>query len=140
MEELYGVPTNPLVADMQCAVIPPPVEIVIPQLGVVAVTSEELITRTEKEYAPATVGVPVIAPVDAFRLKPGGNAPELNVKLNGAVPPTTPMEELYGVPTAPPVAGAHSAAIPEVVVVIVMPQLGVVATSCEALVTRTENE
>ena len=40
-------------------------------------------------YVAAVVGVPVTAPVDAFRLRPDGRVPEYRVKVYGAAPPDT---------------------------------------------------
>ena len=56
----------------------------------VAVCSGELlsVTSTVKLNAPDAFGVPVIAPVDVFRLRPAGSVPELMEKLKGAAPPT----------------------------------------------------
>ena len=56
---------------------------------------------------PAVVGVPVIAPVVAFRLKPGGRVPLLIENVYGEMPPVAVSEELYGCPTVPVVAGGH---------------------------------
>ena len=84
----------PVVAGMHCAVKVDPVEIVMPQVGVVAVASSASVTRTAKENAPTVVGVPLIRPVEAFSVSPGGSAPELSANPYGAVPPMTPMDEL----------------------------------------------
>lgn len=57
----------------------PQVVIVIAQLTVtefVAGLPEESTTLAVNEKAPGDVGVPVMAPVDAFNVSPGGNAPE----------------------------------------------------------------
>src|SRR5258705_266777 len=104
---------------------------VMPQLEVIATAwtpPVESVTLTVKENAAATVGVPVIAPVLAFRLRPVGSAPELRANVYGAVPPLTMMLELYGSPTWPVVAGAQSAVI--VGGLIVMLQLLVVVVAC----------
>ena len=46
----------------------------------------EFVTLTVKPNVPIAVGVPVIAPLDAFRLKPVGSAPLLIVQFIGVVP------------------------------------------------------
>jgi hypothetical protein len=40
-----------------------------------------------KLYAPAAVGVPVIAPVEVFKLNPVGSEPAETENVTGAVPP-----------------------------------------------------
>ncbi len=42
---------------------------------------------TVKLYAPAVVGVPLMTPVDVFRLKPAGSDPAEIENVIGAVPP-----------------------------------------------------
>ena len=51
-------------------------------------------TLTVKEKGPAVVGVPVIAPVAVFSVRPAGSAPEAIAKVYGAVPPVTVIAEL----------------------------------------------
>ena len=51
--------------------------------GVVA----ESVTITVKFAVPTVVGVPVMAPVDAFRVRPVGRAPTEIDQVYGAVPP-----------------------------------------------------
>ena len=46
----------------------------------------EFVALTVKLYAFAVVGVPVIAPVVAFKLKPAGNAPLATAHVIGVVP------------------------------------------------------
>ena len=46
----------------------------------------------------ARVGVPLICPVDEFRLNPGGNAPEPIAQKYGAVPPLAAIAALYDAP------------------------------------------
>ena len=48
---------------------------------------EESLTWTVKEVIPACVGVPLIWPVEAVRLRPAGKDPELMDHEYGAVPP-----------------------------------------------------
>lgn len=52
-------------------------------------------------YVPGTVGIPVSAPVDALRDRPGGRFPEPPEIMNvyGGVPPVATNEEEYGRPT-----------------------------------------
>ena len=42
---------------------------------------------TVAEKAPPAVGVPVNAPVEAFKVIPAGNVPEVTAYVYGAVPP-----------------------------------------------------
>jgi hypothetical protein len=101
------------------------------QLLVVAVADcpgVESVTFTVNENGPAVVGVPVIAPVLAFRVRPAGRLPEAIANVSGAVPPVTTIDELYGLPTVPVVAPAHCADI--VGGAIVMLQLLVVVVAC----------
>ena len=44
------------------------------------------VALTVKVNGPSTVGTPVIAPVDAFRLKPVGSEPVVTVQVIGVVP------------------------------------------------------
>ena len=51
----------------------------------------ESCTWTVKFDVPAVVGVPVIAPVAAFKLRPAGSEPVITVQLTyGGVPPVAP--------------------------------------------------
>jgi hypothetical protein len=123
----------PVVAPAHCAVIVGGA-IVIPQLSVVVVAwipSVESVTVTAKENGPAVVGVPVIAPVVAFSVRPGGSAPELTVNVYGARPPVTVIAELYGVPTVPVMVAAHCAVM--VGGAIVIPQLLVIVPAAVPL-------
>jgi hypothetical protein len=47
------------------------------------------------------VGVPLIRPDDAFRVRPAGRVPEVNCQLYDSVPPVAASVWEYGVPTAP---------------------------------------
>ena len=47
----------------------------------------------------ALVGVPVIAPVVAFRARPAGKLPAVTAKVGAPVPPITLTDWLYAVPT-----------------------------------------
>jgi len=46
----------------------------------------EFVALAVKLNVPVTVGVPVIAPVDAFKLKPAGSFPPLIDQVMGVVP------------------------------------------------------
>ena len=86
----------PVVAVAQSAVIVGGT-MLMPQLLVVAVACTpgvESVTLTVKEKGPAEVGVPVIAPVVVFRVRPAGSAPEPMANVYGAVPPVTTIAEL----------------------------------------------
>jgi hypothetical protein len=45
------------------------------------------VTFTVKLNVPEEVGVPEIAPVEAVKVNPAGNAPALMLQLYGVVPP-----------------------------------------------------
>ena len=62
--------------------------IVIERLAVCDCTGEdESVTLTVKLEEPAAVGVPAIAPVDAFRLSPAGSVPDKMFQVYGVLPP-----------------------------------------------------
>jgi hypothetical protein len=50
------------------------------------------VTLTLNVYWPAFVGVPLIAPVAAFRVSPGGRLPLATTKVYGEVPPVAAHE------------------------------------------------
>src|SRR3974377_819059 len=61
---------------------------VMPQLLVVAVACTpgvESVTLTVKENDPAVVGEPVMAPVEVFRVRPGGRAPPAGGEVGGGL-------------------------------------------------------
>jgi hypothetical protein len=47
------------------------------------------------------VGVPLIKPDEAFRVRPAGRVPEVNCQVTAPVPPVDASVWEYGVPTAP---------------------------------------
>jgi hypothetical protein len=53
------------------------------------------VTFTVKFDVPAIVGVPVIAPVDVFRLSPAGSVPAERLQEYGVVPPVAASDVLY---------------------------------------------
>ncbi len=57
---------------------------VIPRTLVSERTSLFIFASTWKVYDPAAVGVPVIRPLDASSVSPGGRAPELIVHVFGS--------------------------------------------------------
>ena len=65
----------------------------------VSVLPFESTTLDVKVKVPAAVGVPEIAPVVAFSVRPAGNAPELIEKVYGATPPLTFSAAEYDDPT-----------------------------------------
>ena len=73
---------------------------VIVQLTVTvpAADPEESMTFAVKLYPPAVVGVPIIAPVLAFRVSPPGRLPVLE-KVYGRAPPAAVSAEVYDTPT-----------------------------------------
>jgi hypothetical protein len=70
--------------------------------GQVVVATTPFASLTLMEKAPAAVGVPVIAPVEALSVRPPGNVPVATVKVYGATPPVTVGAGLLkGTPTSP---------------------------------------
>ena len=59
-------------------------------------------TLTVKDVAPAVFGVPVIAPVEAFKFNPPDNAPTLIEYAYGVVPPLAVQVPEYPTPTCAP--------------------------------------
>ena len=54
-----------------------------------------------KVNTPAVLGVPVIAPLAGFTVKPPGKVPALTEYVYGLVPPAALQLPEYGVPTTP---------------------------------------
>ena len=86
---------------MVITVTPPPITI---DNGCAADVPPKLsFTVTLNEAVAAVLGVPLITPLDAFKLKPAGSAPLLTVQLlYGGVPPVAANVWLYATPTVPP--------------------------------------
>ena len=53
---------------------------------------------------PGALGVPLMSPVDAFRVSPGGSVPLVTAQVMGVVPEAVSVCE-YAVPTSPDVNG-----------------------------------
>jgi len=70
----------------------PTIEVVMPQT-LVTLPDVESVAWAVKEAAPALVGVPVMAPEEAFRFRPAGNDP-VNENVKGGVPPDAVSAEL----------------------------------------------
>jgi hypothetical protein len=51
---------------------------------------------TVNVYGPEAPGVPLMTPVDAFKLRPDGSEPAVIAKPIGAVPPEVCTLRLYG--------------------------------------------
>ncbi len=69
------------------AVVIASVAAIVPLYACVAVTEFVSVALTVKLYAPEVVGVPLITPVDVFKLKPAGSDPAEIENVIGAVPP-----------------------------------------------------
>ena len=80
-------------------------------------TALESTSCTEKLKVPADVGVPVMAPVVALKLRPGGSDPEAMLRVSGAVPPAGFKLAVYATPTVP--AGGVPASVGSGLTVIV---------------------
>ena len=82
-----------------------------------AVTELPSVAVIVKVYAPETLVVPVIAPVDALSESPAGNAPDVTVNEIGAVPPEVCTVWLYavlmsGVDSVPVVIASEETMVP----------------------------
>src|SRR3979409_2374935 len=100
--EVYATPTSPVVAATQTR--PTAGAIVIPHPLVVAVAPFASITLAVNVNVPAVVGIPVMAPVAAFKLSPVGRLPVAIEYVNAPVPPLATRLEVYATPTSPVVA------------------------------------
>jgi hypothetical protein len=80
---------------------------VIVPVAVVEVPFESTTLKVMLAAEPLTaaVGVPVIAPVLVFRVKPAGNLPELSENVYGDFPPVAASESVNAVPTVPVALG-----------------------------------
>jgi hypothetical protein len=58
-------------------------------------------TCTVKLLVPATVGVPLIAPVDVFKVNPVGSVPTVTLHTSGVFPPEAFNVWLYNNPVVP---------------------------------------
>ena len=100
---LNAAPTSPVVPvakQVNCG----PALIVIGQ-SPVPTAPRESVTWIENE--PGTVGVPMTAPVEVFRVRPAGKVPTIE-NVYGAVPPVTVIAPLLnGAPTSPGVPVAE---------------------------------
>src|ERR1700690_151313 len=61
-----------------------------------------------KLNVPSELGVPVMAPVDGFSVRPGGNEPLEIEKVYGGTPPVATAADEYARPTVPVLAGQTS--------------------------------
>ena len=77
------MPTVPVMAVAHCAVIVGGAIVMLQLLVVVVAWTPrvESVTVTWKENGPAVVGVPVIAPVDEFSVRPAGKFPVMIEKV-----------------------------------------------------------
>ncbi len=66
-------------------------EVTVTELFWVTTAPAASVAVTVKAKVPPVVGVPVMAPVPVFRLRPAGRAPDVTAKVTGAVPPVTAM-------------------------------------------------
>lgn len=66
-----------------------------------AVAPAASVTLIANEYVPAVVGMPLINPVEAFRLRPVGKLPEFREYVYGAVPLDADRECVYATLTDP---------------------------------------
>jgi len=77
-----------------------------------------------KVKLPAAAGVPLMAPLAAAKVSPGGNDPAVIENVKGGIPPDAVSAEKYGAPTRPALAaqaivtGAGAMAMPQVLVAV----------------------
>lgn len=94
--ELYGTPTSPVAAEQESAIGGGLVTLIKQALEAVAVSAEppeESDTWPVKEKRPGAVGVPVIAPVVGFNVRPLGKVPvEIEYEYGGTPPPAIRAE------------------------------------------------
>ena len=97
----------------------------------------ESFTVTVNVTLPAAMGVPVIAPVDAFKLNPGGSVPVVTVHVFGATPPADASVTEYAVPTVAPASAPAVVVIPRFTgtFTVTVPTTPVVATDDAVIVT-----
>jgi hypothetical protein len=70
--------------------------------ALVATAPRLSVTRNVKLLGPTVFGVPVIAPVPAFRFSPSGRDPTDTDQVRLPVPPVAVAVFEYAVPTVPP--------------------------------------
>ena len=97
----YAVPTVPLGNDVVVTVGGCTVAATAMLKAFAPVLFAASVTCTVNDTVPVVVGVPEITPVDATRLNPVGNEPELIDQVYGAVPPLACKVVEYAVPTVP---------------------------------------
>ena len=91
-EALYAEPTTAFVNDVVEMATGATTTIVRLLVAVIAVGVVESVTVTDTVLLPAAVGVPVMAPVDAFTVRPAGSP--VAAHLYGELPPVAPREAL----------------------------------------------
>ena len=92
---LNGAPTSPVVfVAAQFTDGGGPITMLQFAVPVPAAVPVESTTWAVKLNVPDVVGVPVIAPVDAFSVRPAGNEPLVMENVYGGVPPDATSAEL----------------------------------------------
>ena len=92
--ELYGTPTCAVPAG-QASMTVGGFTVILQLISLILdLRPEESMISTVKLNVPAVVGVPVMAPVVAFSVKPGGRLPARIEKVYGGTPPVTTTAEL----------------------------------------------
>ena len=115
IDQVYGVvpPLACSVLEYVVLTVPPDNDVVVTVGGCAAAATAILkafvpvlfaasVTCTVNDVVAAVVGVPEITPVDATRLNPAGNEPELIDQVYGVVPPLACSVLEYVAPTVPP--------------------------------------
>lgn len=96
IDELYNTPTWAALSGQLMLSVVAGVGVVIVQLFVVLTNAASRTVATNVLTLPL-VGVPVIPPLEVFRLKPAGSEPVME-NVYGCVPPPASNAELYGIP------------------------------------------
>jgi hypothetical protein len=73
---------------------------IVPLYVCVAVTAFASVAVTANVYGPEAPGVPLITPLDAFKVKPDGSDPDVMANVIGAVPPVVWIVCVYAVLTS----------------------------------------
>ena len=99
----YGVPTT-AVGRAVVVMVSAAAEMVSVRLAVAVWAGElESVTLKLSGVAVTTVaGVPLISPLEVFKVKPAGNVPEINCQAYAPVPPVAVSVCEYAVPMVPP--------------------------------------
>ena len=95
----YGVPTMPLGSATVVIICRAAIEIVTVVVAVCCGTPESVTLNVNGVAVSAAVGVPLMAPVEVFSVKPAGSVPEVNCQVYGLIPPVAVSVVEHEAPT-----------------------------------------